>query len=376
MHVGISLLTLVPGAVGGSESYVRGLLGEFARGAGPERVTVLANAQVERAYAGSATETLAVHRVRSYRTGTSTPARMAAMAFARALPRVAARDVPAALDVVHYPVTVPIPRSDRPTVVTIHDLQHHVLPDLFSRAERAYRRWAYDDAARGATRVVAISEHTRGEVVERLGVEPERVDAIHLGVDLERFAPEGAAAVRRDLPERFVFYPANAWPHKNHERLLEALARAEDRELGLVLSGQPYRRGEELARRARELGLGDRVRHLGFVEAAELPGLYRRALGLVFPSLHEGFGMPPLEAMASGCPVAAARAASVPEVCGDAALLFDPRDVDAIAAAIDRLAGDERLRRDLRERGLSRAREFTWEAAARRHEEAYERAAA
>ena len=373
MHVGFSLLTLVPGAVGGSESYVRGLLGEL--GAGRHRLTVLANAQVERAYVDYASERVSLHRVRSYRTGTSAPARMAAMAFARALPGVVARDVPAHLDVFHYPVTVPLPHTERPTVVTIHDLQHHALPELFSRAELAYRRWAYDGAARRATRVVAISEHTRGEVIERLGVDPESVDAIHQGVDLRRFTPDGDAPAERGLPERFVFYPANAWPHKNHERLLEALARTEDRELSLVMSGQPYGRGDELARRTRELGLAERVRHLGFVSADALPALYRRALGLVFPSLHEGFGIPAVEAMASGCPVAAARAASLPEVCGDAALLFDPRDVDCIAAALDRLAGDEALRGDLRERGLRRAREFTWDACARRHEEAYERAA-
>jgi glycosyltransferase involved in cell wall biosynthesis len=375
MNVGFSLLTLLPGAVGGSESYVRGVLREL--GAGRHRVTVLANAHVERAYGDFVTDRVELHRVRSYRTGTSGPTRAAAMSAARAFPRAVARDVPDGLDVVHYPVTVPIPQTDGPRVVTIHDLQHHELPELFSRAERAFRRWAYDGAAQRATRVVAISEHTKREVVDRLGVDPERVDVIHPGVDPDRFAPEGddAPLDALDLPERFVFYPANLWPHKNHERLLEALARSADPELSLVLSGQRYGRGERVMRRARELGVADRVRHVGFVPGDALPGLYRRAFGLVFPSLHEGFGMPPVEAMACGCPVAAARAASLPEVCGDAALLFDPLDVDAIAAALEEL-GSEELRASLQERGLRRAREFRWPAAARRHEEVYEHAAA
>ena len=370
MNVGFSLLTLLPGAVGGSESYVRGLLGEFARGAGPERVTVLANAHVERAYDSGGPVVL--RRVRSYRTGASMPARALAMAFARLAPGVVARDVPGGLDVVHFPLTVPIPRASAPSVVTIHDLQHHALPELFSRAELRYRRWAYDDAARRATRVVAISEHTKREVVERLRVDADRVDAIHLGVDLERFAPDGEGPDIPGLPDRYVLYPANFWRHKNHLRLLDAFARVEDRELALVLTGQTYGREAEVLGHARALGLGERVRHLGFVPGAALPELYRRAEALVFPSLHEGFGAPPVEAMACGCPVAAASAGSLPEVCGDAALLFDPHDADAIADAIGRAAGDAALR----ERGLKRAREFSWAAAARRHREAYERAAA
>jgi glycosyltransferase involved in cell wall biosynthesis len=379
LNVAFSLLTLFPGTVGGSEAYVRGLMGEFAGGIGPERVTVLANRQVASAYADAASKRVTVQRVRSYRAGRSMPTRALAMAAARALPRLAARDVPAGLDVVHFPVTVPIPRlAGVPSVVTIHDLQHHELPELFSRAELAYRRWAYDDAARSATRVVTISEHTRASVIERLGVDEARVETIHLGVDLERFSPGEAADPqldRLDLPERFLLYPANLWRHKNHLRLLEALAGLADREVGLVLTGQPYRRGREVMGRARELGVERRVHHVGFVPSGALPALYRRADALVFPSLAEGFGLPPLEAMACGCPVAAATSGSLPEVCGDAALLFDPRDVDSIGVAIDRVLGDAALRDELTERGVRRAREFSWAEAARRHGAAYERAA-
>ena len=379
MHVGFSLLTLFPGRVGGSESNVRGLLGEFAGGNGPERVTVLANRLVAGAYRGYERGPVSIHHVRSYRAGDRMPSRALAMTAARVLPGVAARDVPSGLDVVHYPVTVPIPRTSGPTVVTIHDLQHHDLPRFFSRAERAYRRWAYDGAARGATLVVAMSEHTRSRLVELLGIAPERVEVVHHGIDARRFAPAGDGDGRLlgqlELPDRFVVYPGNLWPHKNHERLVEALAASADRDLSLVLTGQTWRRLDGLLELARRRGVAERVRHLGYVEAETLAALYRAAIAMVFPSLYEGFGAPPLEAMACGCPVASSRRGSLAEVCGDAALELDPESVESIAGALDRVASDEELRQRLREAGLERAARFRWSEAARRHTEIYARAA-
>ena len=378
MHVGYSLLTLFPDRVGGSESNVRGLLGEFADGNGPERLTVLANRHVAADYGGYARGPVSIHRVRSYRAGSGTLTRALAMASARVLPSLAARDAPAGLDVVHYPVTVPIPQLSVPTIVTIYDLQHHDLPRFFSRAERAYRRWAYDDAARSATLVVASSEHTRARLVELLDLAPDRVEVVHLGIDHSRFAPERTDDEQQlaelDLPERFVFYPANLWPHKNHDRLLDALAASGDRELELVLTGQTWGRGETIGERARRLGIAERVHHLGHVKQDTLPALYRAARAIVFPSLYEGFGAPPLEAMACGCPVASSTRGSLGEVCGDAALALEPDSIDSIAAALDRIASDEDLRGRLRAAGLARAAAFSWAAAARRHTEIYARA--
>ena len=380
MNVAFSLLTLVPGAVGGSETYVRGLLVELAGGAGPERLTVLANRAMAAAYAGVESERVTLHRVRSYLSGTSGPVKALGLVAARVAPGAVARDVPDGFDVTHFPLTVPVPRAKGPSVVTIHDLQHLELPQLFSATERRYRRWAYDAAARSATRVVAISEHTRGAVIERLGVDPDRVEAIHLGIDLEHFSPEpDAGDARADelgLPPRYLLYPANLWPHKNHRRLIEALAQIEDRDIALVLSGRTYGREDEVMGHARECGVEGRVRHVGFVPYELLPALYRRAEALVFPSLYEGFGLPPLEAMACGCPALAADRASLPEVCGDAALLFDPEDVGSMSAALDSVIGDAGARADLSARGLRRAAQFSWRAAAEAHNEAYRRAAA
>lgn len=292
------------------------------------------------------------------------PTRAMAVAWARLFPSMVARDAPS-VDLVHYPVTVPIPDLNLPMVVALHDVQHHEHPDFFSHAERAWRRWAYDGAARRAGLVVTISEHSRTQIVERLGVSPSKVVTIPLGVDHARYSPrqlhtDGSL----DLPERFLLYPANLWPHKNHARLLRAFAALRDADLRLLLVGQTY--GRPLP------GPADaRVRHLGYVSDDTLATLYRRATAVVFPSLIEGFGLPLLEAMASGCPVAASDDGAVAEVCGGAALLFDPRSEDAIADAMRRLSSDRALAMRLRDEGILRASTFTWRRCAAAHVEAY-----
>jgi glycosyltransferase involved in cell wall biosynthesis len=362
VHVAFSLLTLFPGRVGGSESNVRGLLGEFAAGRGPERVTVLANRHVTAPYAGYARGPVTLRHVRAYRPGDRPATRFAAMNAGRLLPVLDGRD----FDLVHYPATVPVPRvRDTPRVVTLLDVQHHELPQMFSPLERRLRAWAYDDAARNADLVLTISEHARGGIVERLGVAPERVIAIALGVDHATFSPDGPGPPEDlALPARYVLYPANLWPHKNHARLLAAFAALGDPDLWLVLTGQTYGRERLLAGH-------DRVRHLGHVPADRLAALYRGATAVVFPSLFEGFGLPPLEAMACGVAVAASDRGALAEVCGDAALRFDPEDGEAMTDAIRRVTGDEALRTRLRAGGPAHAARFTWAAAARRHLEAY-----
>jgi glycosyltransferase involved in cell wall biosynthesis len=181
------------------------------------------------------------------------------------------------------------------------------------------------------------------------------VHAIPLGVDHDQFPPS-------DEPrEPFVLYPARPWPHKNHARLFEAFAllRAELPELRLRLTGGGLERLEPLP---------DGVERLGIVPAEQLAALYRRAACLVFPSLYEGFGLPPLEAMASGCPVAASRLPAVLEVCGDAAVYFDPEDPEAIANGVREALA---LADELREQGIARAATFRWDVCARAHDAVY-----
>ena len=368
MHVALSLLTLFPGRSGGTETYARALVREFGRGAGrDEAVTVLASPRVERALGQPRPP---VHVVRSYRPGDSTRTRLTAMAYAALAPRAVARDVPTGFDVVHYPVTIPIPRADGAArVVSLNDVQHHELPEFFSAAERVFRRFAYDRAAKRADEVLTLSEHARAQIVERLGIPPARVTAIPCAVDHDRFRPEPDEhdAELPELPERFVLYPANLWPHKNHERLLRAFANAEVDDLELVLTGQTY--GRVVPGPASR-----RVHHLGHLPFALLPALYRRATALVFPSLFEGFGMPLVEAMACGCPVAASDSGAIAEVCGDAALRFDPLDIDSIASAIRSIVNSDELRAGLRSAGLKRSSEFRWDDVAARHVAVYWRA--
>ena len=149
-------------------------------------------------------------------------------------------------------MTVPILRMPGvPTVATVYDLQHREMPGLFSRAERAYRRWAYEGAARRADLVITTSEYSRERLVEIAGIPADRVVAVPMGIDTDRFRPDptpadATLAERLSLPERYVVYPANLWPHKNHDRLVDALAQVEDRDLHLVLTGQDYGRGDAL----------------------------------------------------------------------------------------------------------------------------------
>jgi glycosyltransferase involved in cell wall biosynthesis len=348
MRVGLSLLTLVPGISGGSETYARELCRALAR-VGRHRYEVLAPTLAPEA--GGGLETVVAT---GYPASTTIPGRLRAMAGASMRPGALAGRLTGA-DVVHYPLTVPVPPVERPTILTLLDVQHLDLPALFPRGERLFRRLAYDWAAGKADRVVVISEWTRGRVIERLGLDPTRVHAIHLAVDHDRFSPD--PEVER---EPFLLYPARPWPHKNHARLFEAFAlvRRGRPELRLVLTGV----GHDPAR------LAPGVETRGGVPVDELVALYRRAAAVVFPSLYEGFGLPPLEALACGCPVASSNAGSLPEVLGDAAVLFDPEDTDAIAAATT-----EALARasELSVRGPERAAAFTWEATARAHDEVY-----
>jgi glycosyltransferase involved in cell wall biosynthesis len=368
VHAALSLLTLFPGKAGGTETIVRALVRELARRDEPERVTLLTTPRVEHALAPAP---LPVRRLGRYRDGESAPARLGAVASAMLLPGVVARGVPADVDVIHYPVTIPVPRaSGAASVVSLHDMQHHELPEFFSPPERLFRRFAYDRAAQRADRVVTLSEHARGQIVERLGLPADRVDVAHCGVDHERFRPAPTEADGElDLPEHFLLYPANLWPHKNHERLLQAFARSGLADTELVLTGQTY--GRDLPP-----GPTARVRHLGLLPAGQVPAMYRRATAVVFPSLFEGFGMPPIEAMASGTPVAVSDRGAMAEACGDAALRFDPEDVEAMAAAIRSVVEDASVRTDLRERGLARAAGFRWDRFAARHVQAYRRALA
>lgn len=349
MTVAVSMLNLVPGAMGGSETYARELLRELA--VGPLDVHTVV-APVARGFSAPLPETV----VEQHPGGASGVRRVEGLAWTLLRHR-RLRQLLAETDVVHYPFTVPLPaaRASARTVVTLLDVQHRDLPGLFSLAERSYRRLAYDSAARRADAVVTISEFCRQQILHHLRIDPGRVHVAPLGVRTQEFAPGS--------PERepFLLYPARAWRHKNHETLFDAFRhlRRSLPQLRLVLTGC---RPDELG----DVPAGVDVR--GRVAQDELVALYRTASALVFPSLYEGFGLPVLEAMAAGCPVAASRRGALPEVLGGAGVLFEPENAADVARAV--METLER-RDELAQGGRRQAAQFTWERCARVHADLY-----
>jgi len=260
-----------------------------------------------------------------------------------------------------------------PSVVCIPDLQPELYPNYFRKDLADWYRKRLPASCRAATRILTISEYSRQTIIECYGIDPEKIHVVPLAVGEEFLLQPSESALqavkaRYALPSEYAFYPANTWPHKNHPTLLKALhllRTKHGRPLPCVFTGVARGGHHALVKAAEELGLTGQVRLLGHVERRDMPLLYRGASLLIFPSLFEGFGLPLLEAMASDCPVICSKITSIPEVVGDAALLFDPHNPDAIADAMYRALTDEALRRSLVDAGRARCRQFSWERTAR-----------
>ncbi len=286
------------------------------------------------------------------------------------------------LDVLHSPDFIPPFQRRCPAVITVHDLAFKRRPDLLTEESRRYYGQV-DRAVRRAQGVAAVSEATKRDMVELLGTPPERVNVIHWGME-PRFQPlpeedVRAYIVQRGLPERFMLWLGVIEPRKNLATLLRALAHL--KQMGrappsLVVAGATGWLAEETLALIGSLRLEDLVLRLGSFEPEEQPLLYNAAQAFLFPSLYEGFGLPPLEAMACGTPVAAASTPALCEVLGGAALFVDPEDVEGWADAIQRLVEDEPLRERLRADGPARAARFRWEDTARAYLQLYRQAAA
>ncbi len=237
-----------------------------------------------------------------------------------------------------------------PVVSTFYDLQVLAYPRFFSPAERRQRLGHLRQLRRRARRIAAISEFSRQEAI-RHGLAPDRIRAIPIQMPRPAAEASGPPPGLGLRPGRFFLYPANLWPHKNHELLFTAFAMACDQglphDLVLVCTGDGQGRLDGLQQLAQGLGLQERLRLPGYVSAADLQALYSHGLAVVFPSLYEGFGMPVIEAMARRVPVCCSNSTALAEVAGDAALLVDPRHPQHIASALLRLAADPQLRRQL-----------------------------
>jgi len=285
----------------------------------------------------------------------------------------------AGADLVHYPANVGALRGSSPFVLTVHDLSFVRHPQWFTPTRARYYRFAASWSARRARRIIAVSHAAKHDLVKFWKLDPDTIDVIHNGVRAA-FRPadrDAIAALKKELglPERFVLFVGTLEPRKNIERIIGAWERAHaDADVELVLVGRDGWKTESIHRAIETSPLRRHLHRRDHLPDTALPTLYSAARALVWPSHFEGFGLPPLEAMACGTPVITSRVSSLPEVCGDAALLVDPINTGEIAQAITRLADDETLHADLRQRGLERAAQFTWQRAAEETIATYRRA--
>jgi glycosyltransferase involved in cell wall biosynthesis len=374
VHVGLNLIFLIPGETGGMEIVARELIPELlARAPDDMRFTAFVNREALGSE-GPWGELLPA-------VGVPVNARDRKQWVAGEqllLPRLAKRKQ---VDLLHSLGSTAPGYGRFRRVVTVHDLIYKLYPDAHSGLRARAMSMLVPLAVRSADRVIAISESTRSDLTRLLGVSTEKIDVVPNGLGMQRRAtplPPPQARERFALDERPLLLSLSARrPHKNLLALIDALAMIEpEARPQLVVPGYPTWHERELRARVAELGLDDDVRLPDWIEGQELEGLWQLARGFVFPSLYEGFGLPVLEAMARGVPVACSNAPALAEVAGDAALLFDPRDRRAIAAAVRRLLSDDEELLHLRERGRTRAAQFTWQRSARGVLDCYARAAA
>jgi glycosyltransferase involved in cell wall biosynthesis len=263
-------------------------------------------------------------------------------------------------------------RTAVPTIFQPHDLQHLHLPEFFSPDEITEREARYRALCDRASIVVLMSSWGRNDILARYGLSPAKVRVIPGAAAVDAYEIPTAADLvtvrdRLGLPEQFALYPAKAWPHKNHLRLMTALKILRDRgiDVPVVLTGAQGGRDVPVMAKADDLGVKDLVHFVGFVTPGELSALYRQARMMVFPSLHEGWGLPVIEAMAADLPLACSTATCLPDIAAGAAELFDATIPAAIADAMARVWNDEPLRRRLIADGRERAATFSWDRSAR-----------
>lgn len=286
-------------------------------------------------------------------------------------------------DVVHFPYQGFV-RCSLPMIYNPHDLQHLHYPQFFTPSTIAWRETIYPAGCHLAHTVVVGSHWVKEDIVRHYRVDPDKIQVIPWAPPTQAY-PEPASEMLREVKQKydlelpFAFYPSMTWEHKNHLRLLDALAYLRDREglvVHLVCTGNPYPRfWPRIEDHLNTLSLNSQVRFLGMVPREDLRAIYHLAQFVVVPTLFEAASGPVFEAWQEGVPVACSTVTSLPEQAGDAALLFDPFSVQAIADAVRRMATDEHLRADLIRKGERRLRDFSWERTAKAYRAVYRRAA-
>ncbi|TAN62048.1 glycosyltransferase family 1 protein [bacterium] len=286
-------------------------------------------------------------------------------------------------DIVHYPNFNASILSSKPSVVTIHDLIYYLFSDSCpGLAGQLYAKFMFNAVTRKAKKIIAVSEYSKQELVKHLGIKADKITVVYHGID-PVYAPVkdkktlDEIIARYALNKDYVLYVGTHQPRKNLVRLIHAFSKVafKNSSVDLLLTGKVETRWKELYGTAESLGLKDRVRFLGMVPEKDLPCLYSTAKLFAFPTLYEGFGIPPIEAAACGAPVMISDRTSLPEVAGDYAVVVNPEDVDEMAKAIERVLESKDLQEELRQKGLKSAKRFTWKEAALKTIKVYEEAA-
>jgi len=370
LHVGLNLVYLVPGETGGMEVYARELIPRLAAIDGLE-ITAFVNREAAGGEHGPwhdvAHETVPVNARNRFEW---------VRGEQQHLPGMAAR---AGCDIVHSLASTAPLRGPFVRVTTIHDLNYKMVPDAHFGVLKLGMGVLVPAAARRSRRIIVDAQSTAFDVERHLKIAREKIDVVPLGVGQEPAGvptAESELRAKLELGDRPILLTVSAKrPHKNLLRLLDAHARIDPAERPmLVLPGYSTPHEQELIARAAALGSSEHVRFPNWIDQADLEGLYVAATAFVFPSLYEGFGFPVLEAMRRGVPVACSDRSTLPEVAGDAALLFDPEDDAAIHTALVRLLTENRLRQRLSAAGPEQAARFNWDATAAATAAVYERA--
>lgn len=382
MHIGIYTLFLFPGQIGGIETYLRHLIVALGQVDRVNQYTLFASEQNQTIFQDISYPNFKKVTI-PLLPASSSLARRVLRKLKLSPSHLAQQLSTYQVDVLHYPgTTIDQLELNTPCVLTMHDIQHEFFPEFFSAEVLAWRKTTYRPSAQKARYIITDSDFTRQTIIDKYEIAPKKVKTIYLGVD-RIFHPPSSCEVtnhirqKYSLPEQFLFFPANPWPHKNHARLFEALKLLKQKHslsCRLVLSGIFKSEAVDLSSLLKQAGLEEEVQILGYIPYEDLPGLYAAATALIFPSLFEGFGLPILEAMACDCPVICANTTSLPELAGEAALLVDPLDVAQIAEIIYNVLDSQSLRNSLKEKGLVQVKNFSWERAARQTIEVYQKA--
>jgi glycosyltransferase involved in cell wall biosynthesis len=283
----------------------------------------------------------------------------------------------------HYNIPM-LPTAAKRRLVTVHDVNHLALPSNLSLMQSLYAKRVMKSAVRRSEKIVTVSNFSKKEICKHLKTKPGKIEVIHPGVDHKFFFPheDGLSIQAKNkyhLPNSFFLFVGNVKPHKNILGLIKGFLNVidvlEDVHLVVVGKKEGFLHGDKHAEAfARHPKLQERVKFLGYVEEEFLPSLYRLAIATVLPSFYEGFGMPAIEAMSCGSPLAVSNVASLPEVCGDAAVYFDPNRPEEIGEVLKQMAQRKELLTELKAKGVQRSREFCWEKSAASHLKVFEEA--